>query len=271
MSEYLPLRITRSTSARDTSASVLLEQEPWDRYVGLLTRGGVVVYLRSLLFDEPPQEEKCAALDGVVGGIVYAYPDPPGLAYHLGISHGEAGERIVSELEYAEVLQIQNEQRPSLRYPTGEILSATWVTDAFAADGESLPRPAVSIAGGQIVIAAPVYGTLLVIYRVTRHTYRVRIAARPTAPENKYQSYVYAVWDGGNNFIEYQPPVDAEDDGRCNNSRRGDGDISAPDRCEPSVYPEDIWRYWDYCQNCALVYDGFEIINGVGTTKWRCE
>lgn len=252
---YQTLSITRSNQREESSAYVLLEQEPWDQYVGMLTKGGVVAYLNNLLFGDEKQEEDCGvAEDGTISSLIYAYPSPASLNYRIAISHGELGERIVDEVEYAEILQIQMEQNPTLRYPTSSIISATWVTDSFATDGEALARPAISIAGGRIFISKSVYGTILVIYRVIRHTYDGTILPRPDAAENKYQSFVYAVWDGGNNVIEYQLPADAEDGGKCNNRyKRGQGGTEPPKDCEPPIAtPEDISVDVDYCSGKVL-------------------
>lgn len=251
MSEFLPLRISRSLAGRETKNRVLLEQEPWDPYVGMLTKGGAFAYIRNLLFDEGDGvQENCGVdADGWITGSVYAYPDPAALAYKIGVSHGKLGPRIETELQYAELLQIQNETEPELRYPTTSIISASWVTDALAKDGETMPRPAISTAGGRVRIAAKTYGTILVIYRVIRHTYQVWISPRPTAAENKYQSFIYAIWDGGNNVIEYKPPADAEDGGRCNSlARYGEGGTEPPTDCEPPhASPEDLHYDVDYC------------------------
>ena len=251
MSEFSALRITRSRAGQETKNRVLLGQEPWDPYIGMLTVGGLWAYIRQLLYGEGEGvQENCGADEaGLIGGVVYAYPDPAGLVYDLGISHGDPGPRIETELKYAELLQVQNETEPSLRYPTDEIYSAVWVTDALAKDGETLPRPAISIAGGRVRTATPTYGTILAIYKVVRHTYQVWISPRPTAAENKYQSFIYAVWDGGNNYIEYQPPADAEDGGRCNNLiHYGEGGTTPSGDCEPPrPTPQDINYDVDYC------------------------
>jgi len=247
--EYTTLRITRSLPGSEAKNRVLLEQERWDPYIGMLTKGGVVAYLHDLLFGEGDGvEENCGVNeDGSVSGNVFAYPDPPDLNYSAKISHGVLGPRVVAELEYAELLQIQKITEPALRYPTSEILSAEWVTDAFAVDGEVLPRPAVDISGNRPRIAEQVYGTLLVIYRVVRHAYSVTIYPRPEAAENKYQSYIYALWDGGNNFIEYNPPPTVLDGGRCNSGGGGSVTVVPPD-CEPAPpQPEDLHYDVDYC------------------------
>jgi len=249
MSEFLPFRITRSLARSETKNRILLEQERWDPYIGMLTKGGVVAYLHGLLFGEESGVEKRCGVDeeGNVSSDIFAYPDPPDLGYHLGISHGVLGPRVITDLVYAELLQIQGVTEPALRYPTREILSAEWVTDAFAVDGEALPRPVVSITDGRVRIAQAVYGTMLVIYRVVRHSYAATISPRPEAAENRYQSYIYAVWPGGTNYRAYELPPAVENGGRCN-LNGDDVDIDSPDGCRPpSVRPEDLHYDVDYC------------------------
>lgn len=237
-----------------SSGNVLLEQEPWDKYVGYLTRAGAVAWLDAMLYGDPEEDltEHCGIdTAGNVAGVVYAYPEPVSLNYLAGISHGRLGPRRIDKLPYSEVLQVQLETEPALKYPTDKIFSAEWLTDAFTNDGATLPRPAVDISGKRPRIAGAIFGSLLVVYEVVRHTYTVTISARPASVEKAYQSHVYAVWDGGTRAMEYQPPDEAAAGGRCN-GRYGVGTINDSPYDPPTVQPKDIERQWDYCSNSAV-------------------
>lgn len=279
MSEFLPLRITRSNADRGVSAGrVLLEQEPWDPYVGYLTKGGAVAYLRGLLFGEADQElpaTNCGidvAAGGITKGTVYAYPDPPELGYLLALSHGTVSGHSVEFLNFAEVVHLQNEIEPALRYPTRRIVSAEWLGSAMLGALPAAGMPAIAIAGGRVKASAPIYGSMLVVYEVVRHIYAATVTPRLEAAQNKYQSYIYAVWDGGNNYLEYKPPADAEESQssaaapRCNldwlhggtGTAGGAGygsNTDIVDSDDPQVTAPalgDIERLWDYCSNSEV-------------------
>jgi len=225
---------------------VMLEQEPWDPNMGYLTKAGAVAYLNALLFGDPEEDliENCGA---DVQSTVYAYPEPSNLQYSIAITHGVLGEAREEILEYAEVIQVQQETDINLQYPTTNVISAEWLTDAFNLDGDTLPTPDIIISGGSVAVESRVDGSLYVIYEVFRHIYSVAVPEREDAEENNYQSHIYAVWAGGNNVIEYDLPADLEDGGSCNNFV-GSGVVFPPDEPEPPrAYPEDQQKYTDYC------------------------
>lgn len=255
--QALDITLVSPLSLGDSDASVLLEQEGWPRYIGYLTRLGVVAYLDGLLFGDDDAEDasrNCGTdqLGRVVKNI-YAYPDPADLGYLIGISHGEIGERIVEDLEYAEVLNLQNETEINLKYPCQGIISKEWITDSFNVEGGELPPPNVSITvdGTDLDVSGPAVGALLVVYRVIRHRYRITVPPRENAGENSLQSFVWVAWNGGNNYMEVSLPDDQEP-GECNNY--GDtGHIGDPGPDRPdSVPPEDESVDIDYCTQLVI-------------------
>ncbi len=133
------------------------------------------------------------------------------------------------------------------KYPPLAIVSYSWLGDAYSPAGEVLTRPEVTISGGLIRIAAPVYGTLMVNYSVLRHLYTLDTPLRPEAVENAAQSHLYACWDGGNTVLAIKQPDGAEE-GACNY----DVTYLMPDfidnRQPPDhVDPEDVTVEVDYC------------------------
>lgn len=249
----LDITLVSPLSLSGAAGSLQLEQEGWGRYVGYLTRVGVVAYLKNLLFgdeDYDTEASNCGPdADGHVRKSIFAYPGPAELHYLIGISHGEIGERIVEELDYAEVLNLQEDQAVSLKYPCRQLLSTTWLIDAYDSDGETLPEPDIVIKqdGNTKSFATSTYGALLVVYRVLRHRYRIDVPPRENAGENSLQSFVWAVWTDGTNYMEVSLPDDKEP-GSCNNSFRGHGHIGTPGPDRPeSVPPEDEDTFFDYC------------------------
>jgi len=270
---YQTLSITRSNQREESSAYVLLEQEPWDAYVGMLTKGGLLAYLRSLLYGETDEEQEkgnCGLLNGIAETVVYAYPYPASLAYAIGISHGDLGPREKTVSEYAEVIQVQNVTDPQLKYPTDRIISAEWLS-AFKLSGETASRPTISTSGGRIRLSAPCYGSLFVRYEVVRHIYSVTVEPRPDATENLYESFIYATWNGGNEYLKFEPPADAESGGGRCNTGGGESDIQPSDDCEPpSASPADIHQDYDYCRKCLITTAGQTVERGVAVPLVIC-
>lgn len=266
-SQYTALRITRGLSSASGIArgSLLIEQEAWSPYVGYLTRGGAVAYLQALLFGEPedaPPPNCGIGPDGRITAEIYTYPDPPELLYNIAATNGSVGLGAVEDLNYTEIIQVQGERTPALRYPTRSIISAEWVRDAYTRLGVTVPVSPLAIADGRVTLdAAGLYGTMLVTYRVHRRRHTVTIPPLPDDPDNRFKSFIFANWDGGNAVAEFKPPADAEDsasseaDGRCNTdylSALGNGygiaGLQIADDDDPPVAkPEDINYTIDYC------------------------
>lgn len=238
-------------SRTDTNDFVRLEQEPWDPYIGALTRFGVLAFLNSIAFSGPEPDPYCGGDNFSLE--VYAYPSRPDLKYLIGCSWGKLGDCRPQELLYTEAIQCNLELEPKLKYPALEVTKFAWVGDAWSPTGEQLQRPSVTIDGTGIRIAEKVYGTLLVTYKVRRDRYWLALSPRPGAQENKLQSFVYACWNGGNTHIEIKSPEGAEA-GECNNAWSSSMDI-VDDRQPPDhVDPDDEYVDVDYCSGLPIVY-----------------
>lgn len=264
---YQNLRITRSLSGGESAGSVLIEQDAWKPYTGLLTKAGAVAYLHSLLFGEPDDAptENCGASDGnIATGTVYTYPNPPELLYKLSVSNGSFVGYMAEVLQFSEIVQFQNTAEVSLRYPTRTILAAEWLSK-----GEDLPD--IITTGGRVRTKTPVLGSAMVVYQVVRHSREVSVNPRPGATENTYQNFIYAVWDGGNSYKEYVPPADVEEGSigaefmRCNSAWQSLADLLAAlglgtttggtdITLNPQGPPKapslgDTEKFWNYCEN----------------------
>lgn len=238
---------------------VQLEQKPWESNVGKLTKGGVWAYLDSLLFGDPEEdlEENCGMnTDGSVNSTIYAYPFPFELPYYINSTRGTLGEKQINQLQYSEIIQVQSGTAPSTTYQTDNIISADWIFDPIDTNGNIKPQPSITWNGGKLDdISDGIYGSILIVYDVVQHVYPFTIFSDEELTENKYSSFIYAVWEGGNNVIEFVPSDDAIGDS-CKN--RGEVvNISDPDPSgEPTAYPEDQYIDWDYCSDCQLDENG---------------
>jgi hypothetical protein len=233
---------------RDTSAFVLLEQEAWDPYINYLTKAGVIGYLNARLFQAPALPAACSSADGSYSKTVFAYPSPANLPYRIGVAVGVISERSMSILDYAEAIQCDLQTELTPKYPVLEIVRWEWVGDAYDRDGGVIAKPAVRISGKVLALDQPVYGTVLVVYKVVQHRYTVSISPRPGALENRLTAFAWAVWSGGNAVLEVKAPDGAEE-GICQGSintssaHLEDRPPGVPD----SVPPEDETHAIDYC------------------------
>jgi len=250
-SERHPLRINymSPTQTRDNDDFVLLEQERWEANLGYITKFAMLRYINHLLFAADPPEANCPTLQP---RTVYAYPSRPDLNYLIGCTWGTLGPRRINESDFQEAIQCNLQTELETRYPPLSVTGYTWIGDAYSPEGDVLTRPAVTVVDGRIRIAARVYGTLLVSYKVHRHLYTMAIPARSEAEENTVQSHVYACWSGGNTVIEIEQPEGAEE-GECNyNHSAGMVDL-IDDRQPPDhVDPEDEYIDIDYCSGLPV-------------------
>jgi hypothetical protein len=242
---------------------VALEQEPWPKFTGYLTQGGVIAYVKSLLFGDPTtgqdNEDDCGMWGGSFSTKMYACPYPHGLHYTAGLSHGSVGGRVIQQENYAEVVLLQQANTATLRYPTDRIISAEWLADAYDIYGRTTSRPRITTTGGRVTVDRVVYGAMLVVYEVVRHIYGLAIGRRENYAENLITSHFYAVWDGGNNSLACRPPPDGEDGAHCRhdddlitgytggNMRPGAGDDNGDDDDLPTVRPKDENYSYDWC------------------------
>lgn len=267
---YQSLRITRGLSGGESAGNVLIEQDAWEPYTGLLTKAGAFSYLRSLLFGEPDDAPlaDCGASGGVDGnaatGTVYTYPDPPELIYQLHVSNGSFVGYMAEVLQFSEIVQFQNTTEAALRYPTRTILAAEWLSKV---DG----LPDIITTGGRVRTKKPALGSVMAVYEVARHRRDVSVFPRLGATKNSYQNFIYAVWDGGNSYLEYKPPPDAQEGTggaylmRCNPSWGSIADLLAalglgttlggtditlnPQELPKAPSLGDIEKSWNYCEN----------------------
>jgi hypothetical protein len=264
----LRLALTTPQAAGISGGSVHLEQEKWDPYTGHLTKVAALGWLQKMLFggDAPPSN--CPGDGPGYQKALYAYPQPEGLNYQAYLSHGLLTGPVIQRREFTELIQCNLDRRPGLKYPAIAINSHEWQGETYDGQGNMVPPPLVEVVDNSIRLSSAVYGSLRVSYLVCRHTYVAAVQPREEYGENKLQTYLLAVWAGGNNHLEVEAPATAED-GLCNSrwnpgagmfgylptwsegmggglSGDGDGDEEDDNPYRP-VDGEDENRYIDYC------------------------
>ncbi|MBV5328491.1 MAG: hypothetical protein JZU65_12800 [Chlorobium sp.] len=232
-------------ASSETDSFVLLEQEPIPIYTNYLTKAGVVRYLSAKLSAQAYVSTNCGDFENGYPTTIYAYPYPQNLGYRLGISSGSIEARAMAIVSFQEDLQCNLETTLKPKYPVLEIMQYDWVGEVYNRDGQAVAKPAVSVVANGLTLAEPVYGTLVVTYKVMQHSYPAYVPKRGL--KNKLQSFAWAVWTGGNTMLELEPPDGAED-GTCQDSTAsGIGSIEHVPSGPDYVESHDETHHIDYC------------------------
>ena len=246
----LRISIAQPRRNRNNDDFVLLEQDPWEPLLGYVTKFGVYATINSILFQEDEPEPNCPHT--IIDGNVYAYPSREDLNYIIGCSWGSLSSRRVQTLEFSEEIQVDLELELGLKYPALEIVSSGWIGPVYTSEGDIVnPNPEATVTTDGASLPEKVYGTLIITYKVCRHTYDLNIQPRPDAKENQLQSFVYACWDGGNTYMEMDIPEGSETE-ECN-YRNAELDITPDDQPPDHIPPEDEYVDIDYCTGLEAI------------------
>jgi len=242
--------VNYSVQSKTSNDFVLLEQEPWDPYVGLLTKMGAISFLGKIMFNNKEPETNCASDGNTYTNKVYAYPSREDLAYSMGWVNADNTAKLIKFPIFTELIQCNLKQDLELKYPAMEIISAAWRGGSFSAEGDIVIPPNLTLTSKGITVSRRVYGSVIVRYKVYQHLYPFVVTKRKDAIENSFTAFAYAIWDGGNEFIELKAPEGAED-GKCNNYA-GIGNFTKDDPRPDHVDPEDQYIKIDYCDQTVI-------------------
>lgn len=238
--------VTFAEETKSNNDFVLLEQEPWDPYIGFLTKMGVIGFLNELLFKEPEVQANCASDGSFYTNTLYAYPSRPNLSFKVGWVNAIVPNHLIKFPLYTEVIQCDMNLKATLKYPAMEIKSVGWVNEVYGETGEVTTKPNITIVSDGVKFSKKVYGSVLVTYKVCQHVFPFSVKRRTEAIENFFSAFAYAIWTGGNTFLELKAPEGAEE-GECN-TYRGTGTFSGKEPNVPENVPsEDEYEDIDYC------------------------
>lgn len=231
---------------------VQLEQEEWSAGAGYVTRLDLVQALAEYLLDEEGADVDCGVVDDCMTVNIFAYPSQPGLSFDLGATHGTLGAAMRSVVEVREAIAFSLDDAKSVSYPLHGLVGAEWATDVWGEGGEIVSSPAITVSGGEVQVAAPVYGTVYVTYTAVRYTYALTVPAREDSKGNVYQSVVWCRWNGGVKLLVVDAPDTAEEnyeDGVICSGSNVSIDPDPDDQSPPVVYGKDSTETLDYCDN----------------------
>ena len=236
---------------RSVGKGLILEQMPWPKGVGRVSRLQIILAAAARLFGLDPPEIDCGVNGDGFHTAVYVYPYDPDLAYGFGVTHGSLSTPIralVIKREYA-VFKLSDEA--TLEYPLQELVSVDWPDEVWSGDGSVIPGPDLSVDGQAVRSTKKVRGTALVVYKTLRITHGLQITAREDVVENVYQSVFWANWDGGVKLLPIEPPEGAEEDYQFKIECTG-GDVLDLPPDDPDAPPApsiDRTITLDYCED----------------------
>jgi len=212
-SPRLTIPVTGPSAA--TLDLLLIEQQEWSAYTGVVTSSRMVRALRTMLYGDEYQETlNCGVVDGNVVCAVYVYPRQRGLDYQFAASYGNLSDRSEEDVVEEETLNFSLATSVTPTHPPLEVIAASWVADVvYDVAGNRIAAPALMIDGQNIVAdtgGMKIYGSVAVRYRTERHAYTLTVPRRDDAVDNFYSAVVYGWYEGGLNWEEIEMPPGIE-------------------------------------------------------------
>lgn len=231
--------------------ALILEQEEWNDNINHFTTMDLIDQVEDSLYETVYSNYECGVEDGTFVTALFVYPYDTNLAYNLKVTWGDLSDSSISEIIVKESINFSITRELELKYPVRSIVSYNWYAGVWDGEGNPLVEPNISFDGQKVITDQDVYGSLRVVYKTERHTYRVEIQAREDVVENFFTSVAYAWWDGGITMLEIESPVNAEDDYfkglTCRNRSIVSTTKDDPDWQPPTADSEDETINIDYC------------------------
>ena len=243
------------TAAQGTPVDlVLLEQRPWKPYAGIVTTLNFVRYLAGLLYPEGKEAEVDCGMggDGMIIGLD-VYPLKDGVVHRLAATAGQLSDGVYEEVEERESVFFDLEREAQLKNPARAILAQEWLTGPYAADGNKIGGPGLSVSGRSLRSSRAVLGTVLLTLLVPRHTYLLTVAKDEANAllAAGWSEYAVAMPAGGKPVgLSLQPPPGAEELAQSSRpcGRRSSVSGTWPDDDgEPAARKITVRRIYDYC------------------------
>lgn len=258
---YTPVVAAATPEERDL---ILIEQEKWGPFCGVLTRMGLARYLRGVFSaDQEPNDEQavnCCGAGGPLAIPIYVYELAPDVQYSLRSTVGTVGESGTLEpLVERESVSFALETTASIRHPASEIVQARWLAGPWTTGGAAVaPPPALTLDGRAVRSPVPIFGTVELTLRVRRwrHTLVIDADEANRLLVDGWAEFVMGLPSGGRPVGEaITPPPGAAEMAKhgyaCGRGRGGDsGTINGPndDDDPPVATGADKHIRCDYCE-----------------------
>lgn len=228
---YTPIQ-----SAEQTRDLLLLEQERWKPYCGILTRANVRRYLANVLYGSywlgpgvdihDTQYVDCCWGDPMAI-IIYAYPLDDDVRYRLTATAGRMSEPVLQTNYELQSLSFNMEAEVSIPHPAVAIKRARWLTGPWTRGGEDVSAPGLIVEGRVVRSPIPLYGSVELVLEIRRWRHILSIGKAEAADLliNGWAEFAVGLPDGGRPVaLELEPPPGAEDMAKLG------GDCSRPQR-----------------------------------------
>lgn len=236
---------------------LMLEQEPWGDYVGVLTKLHFARYLSAALYGGEQEEEPVDCGWGADGLAItiYAYPLAPGVRYRLASTVGQIEELGQESITERQTVSFGLERSASLPRPAVRILASEWLTGPYTTGGARVPPPALRVSGREVLSPIPVFGSVWLTLEVQRASAIIRIASDEAEPllAAGWSEFVVGMPSGGRPVaLEITSPPGAEEMAKlglaCGRGSAGNTVDWPPDQGEPIAQPRDKHVKCDYCE-----------------------
>lgn len=261
MSEYAETSVRYSPSAADAESGaelLQLEQKNWRTYSGVLSRVGLLRYLRALTSGNATNDEQFVRCDwdgGQLSLTVYAYPLRAGISYQLRATVGALSSMQKKIVRETESVSFTLTESASLSHPALRVLSQRWLTGPYDAAGQITTAPALSIdAVSRRILRASraVFGVVWLVTECERGEAQVVISADAAAAAVKagFSEFLVGLPTGGRPVALSlsAPPGAAELAGKKHRCGRSSHiSVRGAEHQPPIPEAEDIVLHCDYC------------------------
>ena len=235
---------------------LMLEQEPWGDYVGVLTKLHFVRYLHGLLYgsDDESEPVDCGWGDRLAL-TVYAYPLAPGVRYRLASTVGIIEEMRQETVQERQSVSFDLERSASLPRPATRILASEWLAGPYTTGGARVSAPALSVSGREVISPIPLFGSVWLTLELQRGSCMIVIDRDEAEPllAAGWSEFVVGMPAGGRPVaLDLDAPPGAEEMAKlglaCGRGSAGNTVDWPPDQGEPIAQPRDKHVECDYCE-----------------------
>ncbi len=235
---------------------LMLEQEPWGSYIGVLTKLFFARYLQSALYGRNDEQEPVDCGWGETMALtVYAYPLAPEVHFRLATTCGQMGELQQETIIERQSISFDLATEQTITHPAAAILDAQWLAGPYTTGGARVSAPSLQVRGRSVISPIPLFGSVWLTLEVQRTTCII------TLERDEAEKLLIAGWsefcvglpNGGRPVaIELEAPPGAEEMAKLG-LPCGRGGFSAAvkdgdDGREPVAPPSNKHIKCDYCE-----------------------
>ena len=150
---------------------LMLEQEPWGSYIGVLTKLFSARYLQRALYGRNDEQEPVDCGWGETMALtVHAYPLAPEVHFRLAATCGQMGELQQETIVERQSISFDLATEQTITHPATAILDAQWLAGPYTTGGARVSSPALQVRGRSVISPIPLFGSVWLTLEVQRAT-----------------------------------------------------------------------------------------------------